>query len=97
MMEKAGNLKNHKGKIILVAAVVIVVFVVSIVLYRGYQSTHISTDDAFVEGNIYTIAPKIPGTIKKVLIADNQRVARGDVLVELDPVESGFGNQGSRG
>lgn len=43
-----------------------------------------STDDAFVEGHVANVAPRVTGLVKKVLVVDNQQVAAGDVLVELD-------------
>jgi membrane fusion protein, multidrug efflux system len=49
--------------------------------------TRIGTDDAYVTGRIHNIAPKIPGTIKSVHVEDNQGIKKGDVLVEIDPVD----------
>lgn len=49
--------------------------------------TRISTDDAYITGRIHNIAPKIPGTIKAVHVEDNQSVKKGDLLVEIDPVD----------
>jgi membrane fusion protein (multidrug efflux system) len=43
-----------------------------------------STDDAYVGGNVTTIAPHVSGFIAKVRVADNQRVKAGQVLIELD-------------
>ncbi len=45
----------------------------------------VSTDDAFVNGHYTFVAPRVPGQVKKVLVDDNQRVKKGDVLVQLDP------------
>ncbi|WP_171818449.1 HlyD family secretion protein [Pyxidicoccus fallax] len=45
---------------------------------------HESTDDAQVEGRIANVSPRIAGQVAKVLVADNQQVKAGDVLVELD-------------
>jgi len=55
--------------------------------YLQYASTHISTDDAFVDGPVHVIAPKISGTILGIMVKDNQRVTRGDLLVEIDPID----------
>ena len=55
--------------------------------YLQYASTHISTDDAFVDGHVHVIAPKISGTIRGIMVQDNQRVARGDLLIEIDPID----------
>ena len=43
-----------------------------------------STDDAFVEGHVANVAARLPGMVSRVLCKDNQRVAAGAVLVELD-------------
>ena len=43
-----------------------------------------STDDAYVGGNVTVLAPKVNGFIDQILVADNQRVKAGDVLVRLD-------------
>jgi membrane fusion protein (multidrug efflux system) len=44
-----------------------------------------STDDAQVDGHITQIAPRVGGTVTKVLVTNNQPVKAGDVLVEIDP------------
>ncbi|WP_353643292.1 biotin/lipoyl-binding protein [Mesorhizobium sp. WSM2239] len=44
-----------------------------------------TTDDAFIEANVVQIAPRIAGTVRTIHIDDNQKVASGDLLVELDP------------
>lgn len=53
--------------------------------YRMYA--YEETDDALVEGHVHQVGPQIDGTVKEVLASDNQRVAQGDVLVRLDPLE----------
>ncbi len=45
----------------------------------------VSTDDAFVNGHVTFVAPRVPGQISRVLIDDNNRVRKGDLLAELDP------------
>jgi membrane fusion protein (multidrug efflux system) len=50
-------------------------------LNRGYEST----DDAFIDGNRATIAPRVGGLVIRRLIDDNQFVKKGDLLVEIDP------------
>src|SRR6218665_3058753 len=41
----------------------------------------ISTDDAYVEGDITQISPKVAGYVEKVNVVANQRVKAGDPLV----------------
>jgi len=44
-----------------------------------------STDDAQVDARVTQIAARVPGTVARVAISDNQLVEAGAVLVELDP------------
>ena len=43
-----------------------------------------TTDDAYVGGDITVIAPKVSGFIAQLLVADNQPVHAGDLLIKLD-------------
>src|SRR5689334_6904267 len=40
----------------------------------------VSTDDAYVEGHVTFVAPRVSGQVAEVLVDDNMRVKRGDVL-----------------
>jgi membrane fusion protein (multidrug efflux system) len=44
----------------------------------------ISTDDAYVNGHVTFVAPRVAGQVKKVLVDDNRRVKKGSLLVQLD-------------
>src|SRR5690348_16074189 len=44
----------------------------------------VSTDDAFVNGHVTFVAPRVAGQISRVLVDDNNRVRKGDLLAELD-------------
>ncbi len=44
----------------------------------------VSTEDAYVNGHVTLVAPRVQGQVMKVLVEDNQRVKKGDVLVQLD-------------
>jgi membrane fusion protein (multidrug efflux system) len=44
----------------------------------------ISTDDAYINGHVTFLAPRVAGQVSRVLVDDNMRVERGDVLVQLD-------------
>jgi len=45
----------------------------------------VSTDDAYVNSHVTFVAPRVVGQVSKVLVDDNYRVKKGEVLVELDP------------
>ncbi len=76
---------NKKIKRFIILGVVVAVGLSVLFLYRGYAKTHVSTDDAFVEGSVHMIAPRVAGTVTQILVSDNQRVKVGDLLVRLDP------------
>jgi membrane fusion protein, multidrug efflux system len=43
-----------------------------------------STDNAYIMADISPVNPKIQGYVREVLVADNQRVHAGDVLIRID-------------
>jgi membrane fusion protein, multidrug efflux system len=44
----------------------------------------ISTDDAYVNGHVTYVAPRVADQVSRVLVDDNYRVDKGAVLVQLD-------------
>lgn len=53
----------------------------------GWTQAHngaVSTDDAYVRGDVTSLAPKVAGYITAIEIADNQAVRTGDVLFRID-------------
>jgi len=44
----------------------------------------VSTDDAYVNGHVTLVAPRVAGQVTRVLVDDNNRVRKGDLLVQLD-------------
>lgn len=64
----------------------------AIVVAAGYYGNEywqvgrfqVSTDDAYVQADYTTIAPKVSGYIAEVAVADNERVKAGQVLARID-------------
>jgi membrane fusion protein (multidrug efflux system) len=46
--------------------------------------TTVFTDDAYVNGHVTFVAPRVAGQVARVLVDDNYRVKKGDLLVQLD-------------
>ena len=44
-----------------------------------------SSDDAFIDADITQVSPQVSGPVTKILVHDNEEVAAGQVLVEIDP------------
>lgn len=53
--------------------------------YTVKTFTHESTDDAFIQAHVVSVAPRVAGQMQAVHVKDNQLVKQGDALVELDP------------
>jgi membrane fusion protein, multidrug efflux system len=49
-----------------------------------HNISYVSTDDAFIEGHVIPINPRIASHVQKVTVEDNQEVKAGDLLLELD-------------
>jgi len=83
--------RNHRRNIAaaIVFACMTVIGAIALYLYIQYKNTHISTDDAYVDGNIHTIAARVSGTVINIFVNDNQFVKKGDILLELDPRDYG--------
>ena len=64
---------------------VVLLFVLILILPALVKSWRtVSTDDAYVNGRVTFVAPRVGGQVVRVLVDDNNRVRKGDLLVELD-------------
>ncbi len=77
---------NHKKKKIAFGIFFIVIAIGLVIgfFYVRYKKTHISTDDAFVEGSVYTVSSRVDGTVEEVFVKDNQFVRKGELILRLD-------------
>lgn len=71
--------------VLAVAGVVLLIGLGIGLRYWLYARSHESTDDAFIEGHIIQINPKVSGYVARVYVDDNQEVKAGDLLLEIDP------------
>ena len=76
------SVKHVVGAAVIVAAVV-VGFRPALRYYR-FEVTHVSTDDAYVDGEVVLISSRINGTVKSIFFDDNWIVKRGDPLLLLE-------------
>ena len=53
-------------------------------LYWDYTRHFETTDDAFIAARQFSIAPKVSGYITSVPVTDNQHVAAGSVIAQID-------------
>ena len=71
--------------LLVVVAILLLAAIFPAIRYYRYFNTHVSTDDAYVDGAIGLISSRINGTVVKLFVEDNWRVKAGDTLLELDP------------
>lgn len=75
----------YEKKRVIVPAISAIVILVLGTIVSINSIFYKSTDDAFVEGHIVTVAPRVAGPVIKLNIEDNQEVKKGDLLLEIDP------------
>lgn len=72
--------------------VIVPVIVAGVLLILGIMLSinsmfYKSTDDAFVEGSMVTIAPRVSGPVIKLHVRDNKEVKKGELMLEIDPAD----------
>src|SRR6516164_5760304 len=68
---------------VLGAVVLVAVGIFGIPWIREMLTT-VSTDDAYVNGHVTFVAPRVGGQISRVLVDDNYRVRKGELVAEID-------------
>jgi len=85
----AGSDKGKASKKRRLRTVLIVIGAIAfafVIIPKAFHAWHtVLTDDAYVNSYVTFVAPRVSGQVARVLIDNNNRVKKGDVLVELDP------------
>jgi membrane fusion protein (multidrug efflux system) len=76
---------NNKGRFAILGAVATLAVIVALIPVIHSAFIHESTDDAFIDGHIIGIAPKVAGEVLAVHVEDNQLIKEGDPIIEIDP------------
>jgi len=83
---KPAEKSSPRRQWLLPAAIAAAVVLLIVVVPKIFHALHtVSTDDAYVNGHVTFVAPRVAGQVAKVLVEDNNRVKKGDPLVQLDP------------
>lgn len=82
-----GGSKKGLGKRVVLPGLITIALVGG--LWYGYDwwtvgRFMVSTDDAYVQGDIASIAPKVTGYIESIPVVANQAIKAGDVIFQLD-------------
>lgn len=76
---------NRKRRLLILGGIAVLVLAIGGVLYWLYARQFESTDDAFVDGDIVQISPRVSANVLKVYVESNEFVRKGDLLVDLNP------------
>lgn len=71
----------------IILGAILVVVVTAIVAYAFMTAGEESTDDAAVEADVVAVTSRVSGVVATVMARDNQEVAKGDALLELDQAD----------
>jgi len=74
-----------KNPMFLLIAGIVLLLIIGLIWHHA--STHESTDDAYTTGHIHNISARVADTVLQVMVDDNERVTKGQVLVQLDPAD----------
>jgi membrane fusion protein (multidrug efflux system) len=74
-----------KGRLPWIVGGLALVLVIGGYLFWRHLNPREGTDDAQVSGHVSPVAARVAGTVTNVAVNDNQPVAAGAVLVEIDP------------
>jgi membrane fusion protein, multidrug efflux system len=82
----AAKAPNKRRRILILAAIVVGILLLVFGIPRVIHAFNtVSTDDAYVNGYVTFVAPRVSGQVAHVLVDNNNRVKKGDVLLQLDP------------
>jgi membrane fusion protein (multidrug efflux system) len=76
---------SRKNKMKLLALAGGILAIVAGTGYYLYSRAFESTDNAFIDGSVVQISPRVPGQMLHVYVQDNQHVNKGDLIAEIDP------------
>jgi membrane fusion protein (multidrug efflux system) len=79
-----GDKPRSKLPLIILAIVVVIAAIVGFIYWFVHRND-VSTDDAYTDGNVVTMVPKVSGYVVALYVDDNSRVRKGDLLLKIDP------------
>jgi membrane fusion protein (multidrug efflux system) len=81
---KKNGAPRSKKPLIIVAIVVVVAAIIAGIVWFARRND-VTTDDAYTDGNVVTMVPKVSGYVVALYVDDNSLVKKGDLLLRIDP------------
>ena len=89
--------KSRRPLIITIAVAVAVLLIGFFVYYYFSHKGKAETDDAYTDGYVVAVAPRVSGQVVSLDVVDNQFVHKGDPLVHIDPRPFAFSRDQAKG
>ena len=83
--EEAASVRRRTRLAKVLLLLIVLAAIAGAVGYWYLTRNEVSTDDAYTDGNVVTVAPQVAGEVIARDINDNEHVKAGQVLVEIDP------------
>ncbi len=85
---------SRRGRLLRGLLAIVVLLLAAFALwYFAFGRWFEETDDAYVQGNQVQITPQLAGTVVAIAADDGMRVEQGQLLVQLDPADTGVALQ----
>ncbi len=81
---KKKNRKSYQKKRVIVPGITAVIFLLLGIISIFYSFYFQTTDDAFIEGRLISVAPKAEGHIVNLYVNDNESVTKGQLIAQID-------------
>ena len=79
--------KHRHPWVVLTSIVLFVIIAAATTSYFVMGGSRQSTNDAYVEGRVVRVSPKVSGQVISLRVDDNDTVKAGELLLEIDPVD----------
>jgi membrane fusion protein (multidrug efflux system) len=83
--EDGDDKKPRSKKPLIILAIVIIVLLIIGFIWWFVTRNDVTTDDAYTDGDVVTMSPKVSGYITELYVTDNTRVKKGDLILRIDP------------
>ena len=83
--QKSNAAKPHSKRPLIILGIAVLIAAITAFFIWFAHRNQVSTDDAYTDGNVITMAPKVSGYVVELLINDNSRVRKGELLLRIDP------------
>ena len=95
--ESQNRRKSRRPLVLTIVGIVVLLGLAYAVYYYFTHKNLVSTDDAYTDGYIVAVAPRVSGQVISLDVVDNQFVHKGDPLVHIDPRPFAFDRDQAKG